>query len=330
MLIGRTWVVGVLGAALPMFALAAGTLSDAWDDEGFNCRVLEDQASPETAEGWYERSLWANHCYIMQARAVRISNDGVRTLALSHDIKEGVEREVARFLDGPRWVYERRGRIGRSGWAEPGQSVPASPSAMMEQVSEHYELSLGEEERIAGRKTVRLDIEPLDSMRYGHRLWLDKATGLPLKQMLVRHDGRVLETFQMTDLERPELYDGRIMLDDLRPPPETDWEPAWLPDGYAVQPIILSDDSQEDGGGHRLFSDGLSTLSVFVEPLQEGDDSLAPGMHRLGISYAAVRHVELDGGTMQVIALGELPPRVLLKVAEQINWPSASEDDDAS
>ncbi|WP_236645418.1 MucB/RseB C-terminal domain-containing protein [Aidingimonas lacisalsi] len=325
---GSAWVVGMCIAALPLIASAADTsLSDAWDAEGFDCRVLDGQSSPETAAQWFERSLWAKHCYTLQASAVRISSDGVRTLALSHDIQDGIEREVARFLDGPQMVYERRGRIGRAGWTEPDKDVPASPSVTMDHVREHYRLTLGEEERIAGRKSVRLDIEPLDSMRYGHRLWLDYATALPLKQMLVRHDGRVLETFQLTGLERPTLYDGRIQLDELRTSPETDWEPGWLPNGYAPQPIAMTRDHDDDGIRHRLFSDGLSTLSVFVEPLEAGTPSLSPGMHRLGISYAAVRHIDVDDQPRQVMAMGELPPRVLLQVVEQIEWRS---DDDSN
>src|SRR5699024_4461867 len=119
----------------------------------------------------YEFSLWANHCHVFQARAVRISSDGVRSLMLSHDIQNGFERETAHFLDGPPLIFERRGRIGRGSWAEEGSEVPASPTAIMTHLGDHYRVSLGGEERIAGRHAVRLDIESLDSMRYSHRLW---------------------------------------------------------------------------------------------------------------------------------------------------------------
>lgn len=52
---------------------------------------------------------------------------------------------------------------------------------------------------------------------------------------------------------------------------------------------------------------------------------LIPGLHRLGISLAVVRHVVADGRPMQVVAMGELPPRVLAQVAESLTWREASE-----
>lgn len=296
-------------------------LAAAWDSEaGFDCTVLDGVAAPDSAEGWFEYSLWANHCYVFHARAVRISSDGVRTLALSHEVEDGVEREVAQFLDGPPLVFERRGRIGRGGWAEEGSEVPASPTAIMTHLSDHYRLSLDGEERIAGRHAVRLDIEPLDSMRYGHRLWLDRATALPLKQLLVDGNGRVLETFQITDLERAALHDGHVRLDELRQAPPDPWVPGWLPPGYAPQPVSTRSSVHDDAVGHRLFSDGLSSLSLFIEPLDDDGKVLTPGVHRLGISYAAVHHDDVGGQPMQIVAMGELPPQVLLRIVEHIEW----------
>ncbi|MFC3283677.1 MucB/RseB C-terminal domain-containing protein [Litchfieldella rifensis] len=313
-------IVGI-GAGGLVLANELETLDTVGDGErGFDCRELADRPAPESASDWFERSLWANHCYVFRARAVRISSSGVRTLALSHDVQEGVEREVARFLDGPPVVHERRGRIGRGTWTQEGERVPASPTAIMAHIEEHYRLSLGGEERIAGRSTVRLDVEPLDSMRYGHRLWLDRDSALPLKQMLIDTDGRVLETFQMTDLERPTLYDGYVVLDEPHEPPTDPWQPGWLPPGYVAQPVITSSSVHDAEVGHRLFSDGLSSLSLFVEPLDGDNPLLAPGMHRLGISFAAVRHMELGGQPMQVVVMGEVPPQVLLRVVEQVEW----------
>lgn len=327
------WGLGVailaLACASPSMASETGPesvsgqeiLAKAWDDEaGFDCRALQGIDTPDSPEGWYEFSLWANHCYVFQARAVRISSDGVRTLALSHDVQEGVEREVARFMDGPSLTFERRGRIGRGGWAEEGDVTPASPTAIMSHLSDHYRLRIDGEERIAGRHAVRLDIEPLDSMRYGHQLWLDQATALPLKQVLLDIDGRVLETFQITDIERPRLHDGYVRLDELRQAPPDPWSPGWLPPGYTAQPVSTRSSVHDDAVGHRLFSDGLSSLSLFVEPIDGDGQTLAPGMHRLGISYAAVRHLEVGGQPLQLVAMGELPPQVLLRIVEHIEW----------
>lgn len=307
-------------------AVIAQPDSDTSQAERFDCRTLEERASPETALEWLERSLWANHCYEFQARAVRIGVDGVRSLALSHDVVEGVEREVARFLDGPSVVFERRGRIGRLSWAEDDAPVPSSPAGIAEHLDGLYRLQLSGEDRLANRTTLRLDIEPLDGMRYGHRFWLDTATGLPLKQILLDERGRVVETFQITELRQPQLHRGEVELDRRRDRPDDPWHPAWLPTGFIPQPVKTRGARYDEDVGHRVYSDGLATLSLFLEPV-EGSDQLIPGMHRLGVSHAAVRHRELGGRIRQVVVMGELPPAVLLRVADSVVWQGDGDDE---
>ncbi|SFT33380.1 sigma E regulatory protein, MucB/RseB [Halomonas saccharevitans] len=289
--------------------------------ERFDCQVLISRPTPESAEAWLERSLWANHCYAFQARAVRIGSDGVRSLALSHDVVDGVEREVARFLDGPPVVFERRGRIGRLHWAEGDAAVAASPAGIVAHLEGLYRLRMSGEERLANRNTVRLDIEPLDDLRYGHRVWLDNATGLTLKQILLDEQGRVVETFQITQLNRPRLHQGAVDLDRRRPAPDDPWRPAWLPEGFIAKPVQTRSPRHDETVGHRVYSDGLATLSLFVEPVA-GKDQLMPGLHRLGVSHAAVRRRELGGQARQVVVMGELPPRVLIRVADSVTWRS--------
>ncbi|WP_230086243.1 MucB/RseB C-terminal domain-containing protein [Halomonas sp. 328] len=318
----QAWPWKRLGQGMLLgLSLGWGSLAQA-DEPGFDCRVLDATPVPDTPAAWFERSLWANHCYLFEARAVRISGEGVRALALSHQVEDGLQREVAHYLDGPPQTYERLGRIGRGGWAEPGSEVPASPDAIMAHLDNFYRLRLAGDERVAGRDAQRLDIEPLDAMRYGQRLWLDRDTGLPLKQELLDVEGRVLETFQLTELERPRLYDGRVRLDALREAPPETWRPGWLPPGYVAQPVVTTSSLHGERVGHRVYSDGLSSLSLFVEPLTDEHPRLAPGLHRLGISYAAVHHRELGGRPMQIVALGEVPPRVLLQVVERLRWQS--------
>ncbi|TDO12644.1 MULTISPECIES: MucB/RseB C-terminal domain-containing protein [Halomonas] len=321
--------VGMLVAAVLPLSVAAVAQSQSAAAERFDCQGLAEQGPPESALGWLERSLWANHCYEFRARAVRIGVDGVRSVALSHDVMEGVEREVAKFLDGSPVVFERRGRIGRLSWAEGDAPVPASPAGIAEHLDGLYRLQLSGEARLANRTTIRLDIESLDGLRYGHRFWLDTATGLPLKQVLLDERGRVVETFQITELHQPQLYQGEIGLDRRRPRPHDPWRPAWLPTGFIPLPVETHSARQGDDITHRVYSDGLATLSLFVEPV-EGADQLIPGLHRLGASHAAVRHRELGGQLRQVMAMGELPPGVLLRVADTVEWQDGRKSSDGA
>jgi len=299
--------------------ISAGAPAAEPDDERFDCRTLAQLEVPTTAQQWFERSLWAGHCYQYNAHAVRIGLDGVRTLTISHDVHDGIERGVASYLDGPPVVFERRGRVGRLGMSGEDGEAPASPIGIAERAGKLYRLQLGGEERIANRRVLRLDISPLDSFRYGHRLWLDQATGLTLKQSLLDETGRPLETFQLTTLEQPRLHQGEIRLDRQREAPTDPWRLDWLPDGFIAQPADTRSARHGEGVTHRLYSDGLATLSLFVAPVDEVE-LLAPGLHRLGVSNAAVRHRDLGGQPRQLVVMGELPPRVLLRVADSLVW----------
>lgn len=320
-LLAASCLGGLLFSSVLMAAPMAETMavSNGPDEESFDCRVLAEAEAPETARQWLERSLWAGHCYLYDAHAVRIGHDGVRTLTLSHDVRDGIERGVASYLDGPPMVFERRGRVGRLGGSGEGGEALPSPAGIAERVDGLYRLQLGGEERIANRRVLRLDIAPLDSFRFGHRLWLDQATGLTLKQSLLDETGRPLETFQLTALERPRLYQGEVRLDRLREAPADPWRLGWLPDGFAPQPADTRSARHGEGVIHRLYSDGLATLSLFVAPIDEVE-LLAPGLHRLGVSNAAVRHRDLGGEPRQLVVMGELPPRVLLRVADSLVW----------
>ncbi|WP_250147983.1 MucB/RseB C-terminal domain-containing protein [Halomonas jincaotanensis] len=309
-----------------MFVAIHASAQDSPDGDRVDCRDLEAMPTPSSALEWFERSLWANNCYVFEARAVRIGFDGVRTLSLSHVVQDGIQREEITFLDGPPVAVERTGRIGRLKGAD-GTDASASPFDIVDHLDEFYRLQLGGQERIANRRTLRIDIDPLDGLRLGHRLWVDTDTGLPLKQVLEDETGRAIETFQFTDLVNPRLYQGELLMEIPRVSPEAAWRTGWLPEGFLPQAVETNSSRHDEDVVHRLFSDGLSTLSLFVEPL---DDAifLSPGMHRLGISYAAVRHRDLGGQRRQVVVMGELPPRVLLRVADTLQWNGDNQTND--
>nr|WP_299241933.1 MucB/RseB C-terminal domain-containing protein [uncultured Halomonas sp.] len=295
-------------------------------ENSFDCRQLADNTKLASPLDWLERSMMASQCYVFRAQAIRISPDGVRTLALVHEIHDGVVREVTRYLDGPAVIYERYGRLGRNGILMRRSANSASAFAL-QGIDRHYRLTLGGEERMAGRSSMRLDIEPRDELRYGHRLWLDVTTGLPLKQNLVDAEGNILETFQMTELIEPTLYSQVVPLESLQDMPSGPWQPGWLPPGYASIPLPPTPGISSKAMSHRLYSDGLSSFSLFVQPLKSDHEALLPGIHRLGVSYAAVRHLRLDEAhTLQVVVLGELPPKVLHRIASRMQYKGADRD----
>ena len=127
----------------------------------------------------------------------------------------------------------------------------------------------------------------------------------------------VVMMLQLVAMTPPQRYDGKVELH--RPPSSArlDWRAGWLPRGFVAQPLMAMAADSDGPRRHKLYSDGLSTISLFVEPVA-GSRVLRPGVHRLGASHAAVRRVQREGQLLQVVAVGELPPSVLVKVAETL------------
>lgn len=318
----HNWL-GVVTMAVGMSAVhAQAERVDA--DGGYECSVApSDQLNSQTQ--WLERGLWASHCYEFQARAVAIDSVGVRTLALSHRIEEGVRQQVVQYLDGPSVSIERRSPVGSLAWTEDNNDdeLP-SPAKWAAHLEKYYTITLEENARVAGRDAVKLDFEPHDQWRFAHEWWLDRETGLLLKQVLNDAQGRVIETFQITQLQSPEKYSGQLREAPPSVVSHTDWQATWLPEGFVAQPITFSDSDIEQ----QVYSDGLSTVSVFVEPLLlEGPTDLREGVQQLGVSAVAIEHYTTDSGRWQLVAIGELPVATLQRIASLVAFEDADEND---
>jgi sigma-E factor negative regulatory protein RseB len=161
-----------------------------------------------------------------------------------------------------------------------------------------------------------LDIRPRDELRYGYRLWLDEATGLPLKSELLAAGGETLERVVFTDIQLHDTADPdraaairarkaqvRAMVGKTSAVAEVEarrWQVSDLPTGFALADYRTYPGTG-DGIDHLVFSDGLATVSVYVEPAKPGQP--LNGTHRAGAvsTFALVRDAH------QVVVVGDVP-----------------------
>ncbi|WP_252108548.1 MULTISPECIES: MucB/RseB C-terminal domain-containing protein [unclassified Halomonas] len=278
--------------------------------------------TPNSIDEWLIRTMLASHCYEYQARAVSINSIGVRTLALSHRLQDGVRQQVVQHLDGPSISVERRSQAGKLAWALPGESdfdISITPRAWAEHVETYYDVSLENEERVAGRVASRLRFEPHDDNRYAHTWWVDEETGLLLKHELSDTQSRVVETFQMTQLQSPSLYEGPLMTEQGGSLTDPDWDVNWLPEGFVAQPAQITSSNPM---AQRFYSDGLSSVSVFAAPA--GDQALEAGAYTLGVSGIAIELVDIEGKRWQLVAIGELPAGQVRRIVQSIEFGAST------
>lgn len=192
----------------------------------------------------------------------------------------------------------------------------------------HYEMSVAGGERVAGRNTRLLQVTPRDGYRYGYRLYLDETTGFALRSELVSPKGRPLEQITFTSIEMPAVIEDAQLEPDLEgqgftwytseapksPESPSTFDIGWLPPGFEMA------DRQTDPAGagrmpveHAVYTDGLTTISVFIEDIK-GDDDALKGSSSMGAVNAFGRMLD----TYQVTVVGEVPEMTVRKVAQSV------------
>lgn len=193
-------------------------------------------------------------------------------------------------------------------------------------VAEHYRFAVRDGERIAGRKSVRILIEPRDMYRFGYVMELDRDTGLLLKTATVGHDSKVLERFQFADISLNEPLPQGAPIEvvheaehpvpghALRAPRLTrPWTIGWLPSGFT------GTDDASGAAGRRTYTDGLAVFSVFLEEL---DREIRPGegVVQRGSTLSYTRGLRLAEQPVLVTVVGEVPVNTARMVADSLRW----------
>jgi len=192
-----------------------------------------------------------------------------------------------------------------------------------ENLQRYYTIKLGGSERVAGVNCQMLTLEPRDAYRHGYQLWLDKRTGLPLKSRIVNSNGGVVSMFVFSEIQigraldvqnfRQQLAGKKIIMASIERPPSPIWDVS-APPGYTlVQEATRPLPGKKMPVSHWVFSDGLSALSLFIEP-----DSQPSGNFQ-GLSAEGAMSVysrQLDGH--KITTLGEVPNRALIETGNSV------------
>lgn len=259
---------------------------------------------------WLDRINGAvsNHNY--KGVLVLVQGDRINTLAVEHRMENGVENLRMRTLSGqPRELVKKGGKIQS---ANPEASVKPFPASASGQITfshfasadgnKWYKIRLAEKARVAGRPTQVIEIRAEDAWRYSYRLWLDTETGLPLKVITLDERGFAVEQFMFTQIEiTPVKSEGRV--------PKRRVPPALKSPFKEVKGFRVIASESRAGSAHYLFSDGLSSVSLYVEPSKLKEKAQ---MHRDGVNG-----LMLGDGSIRYVAMGKVPVATLEKILAQ-------------
>lgn len=232
------------------------------------------------------------------------------------------EREVRCYLPDSNTIVVEHRRAN-------GQGFPALLPERLRDLEENYVLELGRAARVTGRPVQELVIRPRDEYRYGYRLWADRETGLLLKADVIDDKGRVLEQFMFTQIAiggdipasaiAPQTKDAgmvwhRDAVSEVRVAPG--WRATKLPRGFKLASSVLRRmPLRQDPVQQLVYSDGLATVSVFIERLREGGPPpTADGPTRMGALYALGRPID----SHHVTVVGEVPAKTVAMIGASV------------
>lgn len=213
-------------------------------------------------------------------------------------------------------VEARRGAI----------NLPSSTQTIEARALSYYDFKLEGTERVAGREAQVILLQPRDAMRYAQRVWVDKATGLMLRSDVIDGSARLLESVAFSEVEigvrsQPEtaqqvarrLEGYRIVRPQIeRTSLEAErWQLARPVPGFAMSSCVKrslpgADDAPGRPVVHAVFSDGLTHVSVFIEP-DESNTSGGGETAQMGAT-SSLRRQHLKH---RITVMGDVPPDTL-------------------
>lgn len=297
-----------------------------------------------TPRQWLERMMEAVQRLNYQGTFVYLHDNQLETMRIVHAVENdrvreslvslnGAPREVMRDSESVTCVIPEANQVSVDRRPPSNKFLNILPEELA-QLEDHYAfLALGKS-RIAEHDARVVAIVPKDRLRYGYRFFLDVDTGLPLKSDLLNERGEVVEQTMFTELQvgvavisdlyhRESLFTyqlknnaevpGSIEIPDgAAQSKESRWIFQRLPAGFRLTlKHQLPDPDGSEPIEQYVFSDGLGSLSVFVESAESARRSLN-GVSRLGAINAWGGPV----GGYHVTAVGEVPAVTLLGVVQ--------------
>lgn len=219
---------------------------------------------------------------------------------------------------------------------QPGVDNHDSIIGRIDEISSYYHLRVVGVGRVAERMAHKLVITPRDEHRYGYQIWVDQQSGLVLRSEHLSPAGRVLEQMIYTDIE---LF-GEHIPDDVTqlfasnsvgetPVRQADrrgksgtadnnWAVNYIPNGFVLASYHSQGESSHAKFEHIVFSDGLASVSVFIEK-QSGHRPFN-GVSQHGAMNAFLATVD----DYQVVVVGEVPLRTLEQIGVSVRHTSAT------
>jgi len=321
------------GAQPAPSAPQAPVAANAGSDETPNLGVVD----------WLRRMHGAarTHSYV-GTFVVSVAAGDLSSARIWHACEGDLQIERVDVLSGPPRTTFRRNeqvltflpdqRVIKSEKRENSELFPNLLGAPDSAIADFYTVKVVGKGRVAGFDTDVIQLMPRDKLRFGYRVWTEKRSGLLTKLQTVDSEGKVVEQSAFSELQ----LDAPVKVQALS-------QMMGSTAGYRVEKSqVERTTAQAEGwtlkspvpgfkpmscyrrviaGSERTlqwsFSDGLATVSLFLEPYDAKRDA-QEGTMALGATYTLTRRLPDPAGDWWLTAVGEVPPRTLDAFAQSL------------
>lgn len=258
----------------------------------------------------------------------------IETYRLHHAQWSGVETERRQSLDGSAREMVRRGEtvslflpegmpqaVSRS---MTELTFPQLPHGSAESIVRNYRIEPAGQARVAGQDAEAYLLLPRDKLRYPRKIWIHAQSGLLLKVALQSASREFEEVFAFSQIEPGAAVAPAKLQSTGQTPvatvqlrrsfPAAVAEPGWsigaLPEGYRlIRQTRRVMTEQPHPVIHHVYSDGLCSISIFLESWRDG---MPHGLVHQGVTHILGRDV--DG--FHVTVVGDAPLTTIEKFSK--------------
>ncbi len=256
---------------------------------------------------------------------------------IAHACDGALQVERVETLSGmPRTVFRRNGEVRtffassrtvRTDRSDATALFPQPSAVAGTKLAQFYAVQRLGLERVAGRSADVLWFKPQDDLRLGYRIWADQDTGLVMKLQTLSPNSHVMEQAAFSEID----WNASVKAEDLSRAMDA-------VDGYQrVSPEVRKTSAQEEGWVLRqpvdgfvpvqcyrrtlsaevgtrsvlqcLYSDGLASVSLFMEPM---DVTRHGSLQAQEVSMGATQMLARKAGEDTWLTIvGEVPRKTL-------------------
>jgi len=224
-------------------------------------------------------------------------------------------------------------RVARSERRENLELFPNLLGAPDSSLGELYTARVTGRDRVAGFDADVVQLVPRDTLRFGYRVWSERRSGLVVKLQTLDGEGNVVEQSAFSELQLDAPIKMHALAQMMASTAGYKVEKSQLQrttapsEGWALKTPVagfkpiscyrraMGGAASRDNTLQWTFSDGLASVSLFLEPYDAQRRSQEVVL-TLGATYTLTRRLPGKDGDWWLTAVGEVPPQTLEAFAQ--------------